>query len=257
MTIRARGGRAKTVIKQHQSTCFSGKFGNIRAMSRRVLVVAATELEIGALKSVKGIRSEDALFFYDDHLVEPLVTGPGTFATAYRLKKRLSEHGRPHIAINIGIAGSYKKEPVIGSTVVVRSDLFGDTGIESDVGTINMFEAGLADPMDFPFNGGRLAGYSGVKEKFIEGFTLADAITVNRVTTRKETIAWIEKKYNPAIETMEGAAFSYICAVEKINFLALRSVSNLVGERDKSLWNIPLAIENLALSLKILFDRLD
>ena len=65
------------------------------------------------------------------------------------------------------------------------------------------------------------------------------------------------KKYNPAIETMEGAAFSYICAIEKINFLSLRSVSNLVGERDKSLWNIPLAIENLALSLKILFDRLD
>ena len=109
MTMRARGGQTKTDIKRYQSTCFSGKIGNIRAMSRRVLVVAATELEIGALKSIEGIRSEDALFSYADHLVEPLVTGPGTFATAYRLKERLSEHGRPHIAINIGIAGSYKK----------------------------------------------------------------------------------------------------------------------------------------------------
>jgi futalosine hydrolase len=226
-------------------------------MSTRVLVVAATELEIGALKSVEGIRSENDLFFYGDLLIEPLATGPGIFATTYWLKHRLNECGHPNLAINIGIAGSYGKEPAIGSTVVVRSDLLGDTGIESDVGTISMFEAGLSDPMDYPFNEGRLVGHMGVNEKFLEGFTFADAITVNRVTTKKETIKWIQEKYNPGIETMEGAAFSYICAVEKIHFLALRSVSNLVGERDKSFWNIPLAIDNLTLSLKNLLDRLE
>jgi futalosine hydrolase len=49
---------------------------------------------------------------------------------------------------------------------------------------------------------------------------------------------------------MEGAAFFYICASEKIPFVALRGISNMVERRNKNKWNIPLALDNLALKLE-------
>ena len=58
------------------------------------------------------------------------------------------------------------------------------------------------------------------------------------------------EKYNPDIETMEGATFFYICSRENIPFLALRAISNRVEPRNKEKWNIQLALDNLSEKLK-------
>lgn len=47
------------------------------------------------------------------------------------------------------------------------------------------------------------------------------------------------------IESMEGFAAAQVCHIAGIPFVELRSVSNQVGVRDKSQWNIPLAIAEL------------
>ena len=60
------------------------------------------------------------------------------------------------------------------------------------------------------------------------------AITVNSATGSEATIRKLVKKFNPDIETMEGATFFYICSREKIPFLAIRAISNRVEPRDKS-----------------------
>jgi futalosine hydrolase len=44
---------------------------------------------------------------------------------------------------------------------------------------------------------------------------------------------------------MEGAAFMFACDQERIPYLQVRAVSNLVEKRNRDRWNIPLAIENL------------
>jgi futalosine hydrolase len=53
------------------------------------------------------------------------------------------------------------------------------------------------------------------------------------------------EKINPHIETMEGAAVFYVCLMEHIPFVQIRAISNYVGETNKNLWKIPLAVENL------------
>jgi futalosine hydrolase len=63
-------------------------------------------------------------------------------------------------------------------------------------------------------------------------------------------IKMISDRYHPDIETMEGAAFFYICSRENIPFLSLGSVSNRVGPRSKEKWNIRLALDNLSEELK-------
>jgi futalosine hydrolase len=80
-----------------------------------------------------------------------------------------------------------------------------------------------------------------------------NAITVNTATGSETTRDRLVKKFNPDIETMEGATFFYICRREKLPFLALRSVSNIVEIRNKSNWDIKLAIRNLAEKLNEVF----
>lgn len=52
-------------------------------------------------------------------------------------------------------------------------------------------------------------------------------------------------KFQPVIESMEGAALHYVCLMEKIPFLQIRSISNHIGERDKRKWNMKEAILRL------------
>lgn len=64
-------------------------------------------------------------------------------------------------------------------------------------------------------------------------------------------------KYNPEIETMEGAAVFFVCLKEGIPFFELRSISNMVEPRDINNWNIPLALKNLNQTLQNIFEDLN
>jgi futalosine hydrolase len=64
-------------------------------------------------------------------------------------------------------------------------------------------------------------------------------------------------KFNPDIETMEGASFFYICRREGIPFVAFRSISNRIEPRNKGNWNVKLALDNLAASLYDVFLTLE
>jgi futalosine hydrolase len=44
---------------------------------------------------------------------------------------------------------------------------------------------------------------------------------------------------------MEGAAFFAGCIDFEADYIQIRAISNYVEKRDKSKWNLPLAIQNL------------
>jgi futalosine hydrolase len=161
---------------------------------------------------------------------------------------------RPDIAINIGIAGSYRDDINTGAVVVPVSDCFADAGIETENGFMTLAEAGMEGP---PFRGGRIIADRKYISLVLNLLRPVDGITVNTATGSLSSMEKVIKRFNPDIETMEGAAFFYICSREKIPFIAIRSISNKVGPRDKSKWDIPLAINNLSERLKdiiIMFD---
>jgi futalosine hydrolase len=65
------------------------------------------------------------------------------------------------------------------------------------------------------------------------------------------------RRFDPDIETMEGASFFYICRRESIPFFAVRSISNRVERRNRASWNIPLALENLSVRMEEVFNLLE
>lgn len=216
----------------------------------RILMVTATRAEADSLIKIPGMKITNEGYLFRNHEITLLVTGVGTVATSWALTKFISSGSRPDLAINAGIAGSYSDDFRPGEVVVPVSDCFADAGIITDKGFLTLAEAGLEDPDRFPFKEGRLFADNRFVARAVETCRPVNAVTVNTATGYQNNIRMISDRYHPDIETMEGAAFFYVCTRENIPFMALRSVSNMVENRSRKKWDIPLALDTLSESLK-------
>ncbi len=215
-------------------------------MSFRILLVAATALEIKNFRKIAGFNVTPDGFSSGNTEMNVLVTGVGAMSTSWSMSEWLRSNRKPDLAINIGIAGSFRDDIKLGEVVVPVSDCFADSGIEDGDNFLTLAEAGLAGANDFPFKSGVIESDNKYSELVKNNLRPVKAVTVNISTGSEVTRRRLVKKYNPDIETMEGATFFYICARNFIPFLALRAISNNVETRNINNWNIPLALENLA-----------
>jgi futalosine hydrolase len=226
-------------------------------MSLKILLITATDSEADILKRIPGVRVTDEGFSYGNCEICLLVTGVGSMATSWAMTKWLSVNPKPELVINAGIAGSYRENIKIGDVVVPVSDCFADAGIETVNGFLTLAETSFEKPDRFPFREGKIIADNKFITLAMKHLKPVNAITVNSATGSQPTIDKLLKKFNPDIETMEGATFFYICTGENLPFLALRSISNRVEPRDKNKWNIPLALDQLSEKLKDFIITLD
>ena len=170
------------------------------------------------------------------------VTGIGLISTVYSLMKQISIK-KPDIIIQAGIGGCFDKNIALGSVLAVKKDTIADLGVIEQRELKSLFDMGFIKPSRHPFSNGWLVN----REKVLKSVRLkkVSAVSVNHITTSRSIIDEYRKKFDPVIESMEGAALHYVCLLEKIPFLQLRSVSNYVGERNKKKWLIKESIENL------------
>ena len=219
-------------------------------MSFKILYVTATTAEAGFLAEGAGMMS--AVTGPRKLELNHLVTGVGSISTAWALNHWITLNGRPDLAINGGIAGSYKDELIPGDVVMPVSDCFADAGIEDGNDFLTLSEAGLISTDEFPYKDGLLYTDIKYRNKMNGLLKPVRAITLNTATGSEITREKLLKKFNPDIETMEGATFFYICSRENIPFLAMRAISNRVGTRNKSNWKIDLAVNNLSEKLRVI-----
>jgi futalosine hydrolase len=204
-----------------------------------VLVVAATEEELESVrKKTEGSQIKDVR-------LEFLVTGVGSKATTYSMVKKITSH-RFDLAINIGLAGTFRDEIQIGEVVAVVSDQFADLGAEDQDKFLSAFDIGLIPRDRFPFWNGKLKCDGIEKFTLLGEFKKVKAITVNTVHGHDRTIQRTMSKFHPDVESMEGAAFHYVCMLEKIPGIQIRAISNRVERRNRESWDIELAIQNLS-----------
>jgi futalosine hydrolase len=214
-------------------------------MSFKILFVAATSAEAGAINKIRGMRVTPGGFRTAGFDISCLVAGVGSVSTSWEMQKWISSNYKPDLAINIGIAGSFIDKIRIGDVVMPLTDCFADAGIEDGNNFLTLSEAGISDGFEFPFRGGVIHADQSYGELLKKIVKPVKAITVNTATGSEATRNKLVEKFNPDIETMEGATFFYICSREKIPFLALRAISNRVEVRNKDKWDIKLALSNL------------
>ncbi|HOX74091.1 MAG TPA: futalosine hydrolase [Bacteroidales bacterium] len=210
-------------------------------MSVRVLIVAATHVEADVASRIQ---------VPGDMSVSTLITGIGSVATAWSLTKWISSNRLPDLVINIGLAGSFRESIKPGDVLMPVSDCFADSGTETGDGFLTLAEAGLEEPDRFPYSKGRIIADNNLLIKATGILNPVTAITVNTVSGTAGTIERLRMKYDPDIETMEGAAFFYVCRMSDVQFISLRGISNMVEPRDRNKWKIRPALDNLTTKLQ-------
>jgi len=181
-----------------------------------------------------------------------LITGIGQLQTSYALQNKI-RFERPNFVIQAGIGGAATKEE-IGKVYAIGSEEIADLGVMEKAGFSNMFDMGLDNPDRFPFSEGKLKNpYQFLLEW--TGLTVLDGITVNEI--KSSDFADFQRNRAPVVESMEGAALHYVCLMEQVPFLQIRSISNLTGDRDKSRWKLKEAIKSLHETLVHLIQKLE
>ncbi len=210
----------------------------------KLLLVAATKEEPSPLFEKYSLSLDEnnhCSFQTKTNQIEILITGVGMVATTFHLTKFLSGNHSFNSAINIGIAGSFTEEIKIGEVVSVTEECFADLGAEDGEEFISITELGFQKENEFPFVKGKLLNSSQVESKLRK----VKGVTVNTSHGNESSIKKVKEKFNAEVESMEGAAFVYCCSQFKIEWNEVRSISNFIERRDRSKWNIPLAVKNL------------
>jgi len=204
----------------------------------KILVVAATKEEVSLFNEVNPGK----------HSLDFLVTGAGMVAVTYELTKHLSKNTYD-LAINCGIAGSFDRMIPTGEAVLITEDTLSELGAENDNEFLRLPDLGLSgnDTFKSTFS---INDSTELSIKKVKG------ITVNTVHGNELSIQTVIKRYHPQVESMEGAAFFFVCERENIRSLQLRTISNYVEKRNRENWNIPLALSNLKASLEKLISIL-
>lgn len=199
-----------------------------------VLLCAATRFEIDP--TIQYLASQNI------KNIDILVTGVGLIAATYHITKAVYQK-RPQLILQAGIAGSLDNNLKLGSVVIIESETIGDLGVMEQGSFRSLFDMKFVQENDAPWTNATLLNATGILDELL--LPRVKGVSINEITTLPSRIEHYKDTLGASVESMEGAALHYVGLMENIPFLQVRSLSNFVGERDKSKWHIKEAIENL------------
>jgi len=204
-------------------------------MGKNILVVAATAKEINPfieLTRTGNINNADIL-----------ISGIGLTASTYHLIKQLALK-KYDLVIQAGVGGCFDLRIPLGAVVAVKQDAIADQSVIELQKLRTLFDLKLVPQDQYPFKKGWLINpnkdaLKKTKLKIVKG------ISVNQISTSKQLIKFYRAVFDPVTESMEGAALHYVCLMENVPFVQIRSISNYIGERNKKKWDMMDSIANL------------
>lgn len=239
----------------------------------RLVWAAATPMEMEAVLSGLGVsvpmpgqgRSSSACWQGRECFF--LVTGVGPVLAALNfgfflgqtLGKGQTVASPPLAVVNAGIAGSFctQKAP-LGSLALANAEAWPEYGVAVASGVD-------ARTLGFPLLAGSGDGQEAIWERMAldpgtafaaMGLTQPEScvpglsLTVAGVSGDPARASVLRERYNPLTENMEGFSLALACRCSHLPFVELRAISNLVGERDKSAWDVPGALLALAQGIR-------
>ncbi|MCX6223768.1 MAG: hypothetical protein NTV01_03310 [Bacteroidia bacterium] len=209
-------------------------------MSQLIVIPTLSEA-LPLIRSAGFIQTADPIVYQKpDSRWKLLIAGIGTVPVIYNLTRHFAA-GKYEQVVHCGIAGSYFLPLEPGEVVQVVRDTFVDVGIDHGGIFRWIFHENLWKPDEKPFRN----GWMEVPEDPSLKLEAVNGITVDLITAGPERKARLADKFNPHIESMEGAAVFYVCKMEDIPVIQIRAISNYVGVRDRYSWKTEEAIEAL------------
>jgi futalosine hydrolase len=191
---------------------------------------------VSRLLVVTAVPAEGDALGIDAHAV-----GVGVAAAAAGTARLLSG-GDYAAVVCVGIGGGFAHRISPGGTVIGTGSIAADLGADSPDGFIPLSELGFG-PDRYPVDPALLDAL----RKALPGAVPGPILTVSTVTGTAAGTSAITKRHPDAVaEAMEGFGVATAAAGAGVPFAEIRTISNLVGPRDRGAWRIPEALAALA-----------
>lgn len=202
----------------------------------KILIVAATPFELSGLCNYLKPEGTGNTGLFNAESADLLITGVGMVNTAYFMGRQATN--RYDVLINAGVCGAFDRDLSPGQLVNVNQDLLCEMGAEDGDNFIPYADMGLGGTNAYTAKPGHCIS-------LLNGLPQVKGITLNKVHGNENSILKASELFSPQVESMEGAAFFRGCEDLRGNYFQVRAVSNYVERRDKSKWQMPLAINTL------------
>jgi futalosine hydrolase len=204
-----------------------------------ILIVVATALEAARLPKLEGAIT--------------VVSGIGAVNAALATQVGILEH-QPSMVLSVGIGGAYPKSGLQpGDAAVSSTIIYAGLGAMDGETFLNLEQLGFSLLERDGAKTFNTLPVSDLSQGFAEAAHIAHGpfLTLETVTGSFETTSRLEKQVPGAfVEGMEGAGMAHVAFKHNIPCLEVRGISNMVGPRDRSKWNIPEAMQALSRALE-------
>ncbi len=202
---------------------------------RRVLIATAVEAEQKAV--LRGLLNSNK--------IDVLITGVGPVAAAVATTKAMAIK-KYDLVISAGIAGGFPHKAGLSSLVVADEIIAADLGVQTPEGFRNLDTLGFGQTS---FRSDPSLLHQTVTALTEEGLSpiTGPVLTVSTVTGTSTTAQELITRIPEATaEAMEGFGVVSAAHAFGVPFLEIRSISNIVGPRNRENWRIKEALDTLS-----------
>lgn len=205
----------------------------------RVLIMVAVEAERQMLLEIANSRLQ----------IDVQLAGVGPIAAATNTTSQLMKQ-HYDLVISAGIGGGFHTKAQIGDLVIASSIISGDLGAQSEDGFLSLDKLG--------FGTNYISTPENLATRIYDAFSLStsstletrvhigDIITLSTATGTLATAQQLANRYpNVYAEAMEGFGVAFAANQVGIPVIELRTISNMVGPRQRDQWDIPAALRTL------------
>lgn len=191
------------------------------------------------------------------------VLGVGKAACAAALTELLLDlqrERRPAGVLLFGVAGAVpaRHRPAsatgdhlqIGGVCVVGADRFGDEGVATERGFLDLGAEGLVATGPFAADAAMTAALAAQL-----GAPVVGGVTVSTCSGSEAAAGNLARRTGALVESMEGAAAAFVAARRGLPFAQLRAISNFTGDRDRAGWDLATAVHAVQQALHSLYCR--
>jgi futalosine hydrolase len=221
-----------------------------------IIVVASTTMELALLleqSAAVPIRGIGRLTAFVGEIcgreIILALTGIGKVNASWALTVLL-ERFSPELVINTGCGGAYQgKGLAVGDLAIAASETFADEGVQTLAGWRGLELIGIAL---FKGGGGEIFNTFPLSQELAaqalacavqHGFAavVGPFLTVSTCSGSTAYADQLLRRYSGICENMEGAALAQVALIYDVLLLEVRAISNMVEDRDLTLWELKLA----------------
>jgi futalosine hydrolase len=207
----------------------------------KVLVVTAVELEREAV--ARGVPGD----------VTVIAGGVGPVAASTATCRALTGGDYTHV-ISAGICGGFDGRVEIGDIVVASATVAADLGCRTDDGFRTLADMGLAQADVMPFDDADV--WAKRLTSAGQPVGTGELLTLSCMTgTDRDAEALAARFPNALAEAMEGWGVAWAAQSFGVDAGEVRAVSNLIGRRDPSTWDIAGSLDRLSRAFEALLSE--